>query len=649
MTPVLQLLQLCVLALASVVMSSNDVDVSVNFKAVRQISRSTPTLQVVTNPLLARDSAFQSPIAKIAFENLKKLNSQYTRYVPWFPFPKRAVAELEPPSSAEVGLCAGPANVNYNISLDCTNGGRIKDGKIESIVFANYGLPTRLSDSTTKMCTSFTENKTCSHDISQWVAESCVGQSGCLIVGVKVAQQIPNVCPGIRSDIPRRVAVHATCSKPFNFTSWNFDILDPMMDSFFENTPQDGFKIPNFSTQPAWMFDDADTWSYVDDPNANDNAYASQGTSNGSEDSKRLISDYYRRLVQYYTAGGFFDEFGEYVKRRSKTGNLDIRMWEIFNEPESEHSHTPESYTAEYDAVAAALVEEIPGIQLVGLALCRHGESAKSWLSYFLNISNHRTIRGLKPKLDWISYHQYATSCKSSDPKYYQQCFFTDPESGADMFIEEVRRHNEIKDHLAPHVKTTVDEIGTMLPGEVFDPLYWCASAAYNVYLYLTLMKENIEVIGWSQLTAYPTISELGLEARDPSVAMLNYSTGEGNARYQTLKLMIEYTGVGDRLVETVSSDASNVYAQGFLHSDQHEEVKTIVLLNKNVEAQRVKLSLYPKKGIEKYHDMQCETFSVDEESGDGKPRQGTWDGTEMVRLNPFAVMVVRCGGGMGV
>ena len=79
-------------------------------------------------------------------------------------------------------------------------------------------------------------------------------------------------------------------------------------------------------------------------------------------------------------------------------------------------------------------------------------------------MSNHRTIRGLKPKLDWISYHQYATSCKSSDPKYYQQCFFTDPESGADMFIEEVRRHNEIKDHLAPHVKTTVDEIGTMLP-----------------------------------------------------------------------------------------------------------------------------------------------------------------------------------------
>ena len=77
---------------------------------------------------------------------------------------------------------------------------------------------------------------------------------------------------------------------------------------------------------------------------------------------------------------------------------------------------------------------------------------------------NHRTIRGLKPKLDWVSYHQYATSCKSSDPKYYQQCFFTDAESGADMFIEEVRRHNEIQDHLAPHVKTTVDEIWTMLP-----------------------------------------------------------------------------------------------------------------------------------------------------------------------------------------
>ena len=113
---------------------------------------------------------------------------------------------------------------------------------------------------------------------------------------------------------------------------------------------------------------------HTDNPNANDDSYAHEGTSNGSENSKLLISEYYRRLMQYYTKGGFYDEFGQYVKRTSTTGNLDIRMWEIFNEPESEHSHTVETYTEEYDYVAAALVEEVPDIELVGLALCRHGK-----------------------------------------------------------------------------------------------------------------------------------------------------------------------------------------------------------------------------------------------------------------------------------
>ena len=79
------------------------------------------------------------------------------------------------------------------------------------------------------------------------------------------------------------------------------------------------------------MFDDAQSWVYLDNPNANDNSYAHEGTSNGSGNPSFLISEYYRRLMQYYTKGGFYDEFGQYVKRTSTTGNLDIRMG-IFNE-----------------------------------------------------------------------------------------------------------------------------------------------------------------------------------------------------------------------------------------------------------------------------------------------------------------------------
>ena len=59
-----------------------------------RISRTTPTLQVVVNPPLRRGS----PIHDRAFAELRKLDANYVRYVPWLPYPKLAVAELEPPT-----------------------------------------------------------------------------------------------------------------------------------------------------------------------------------------------------------------------------------------------------------------------------------------------------------------------------------------------------------------------------------------------------------------------------------------------------------------------------------------------------------------------------------------------------------------------
>ena len=107
----------CVVAFVTTTCSGATNVVSVDFESVLQTSISTPTLQVVTNPLLANDSAFQSPIYEQAFESLRALNANYVRYVPWFPFPRRAVAELEPPSPASTGLCYGPLDISsFNIS-----------------------------------------------------------------------------------------------------------------------------------------------------------------------------------------------------------------------------------------------------------------------------------------------------------------------------------------------------------------------------------------------------------------------------------------------------------------------------------------------------------------------------------------------------
>ncbi|MBV9502606.1 MAG: glycosyl hydrolase family 39 [Acidobacteriaceae bacterium] len=58
------------------------------------VSKSTPTLQVVTNPMLNPGSS----IHDASFAALKELGADYVRYVPWLPYPKIAVAELEPPT-----------------------------------------------------------------------------------------------------------------------------------------------------------------------------------------------------------------------------------------------------------------------------------------------------------------------------------------------------------------------------------------------------------------------------------------------------------------------------------------------------------------------------------------------------------------------
>ncbi len=68
--------------------------VEVHWDNVERISKTTATLQVVVNPPLRRDSGVHDRV----FSELQKLDANYVRYVPWLPYPKLAVAELEPPS-----------------------------------------------------------------------------------------------------------------------------------------------------------------------------------------------------------------------------------------------------------------------------------------------------------------------------------------------------------------------------------------------------------------------------------------------------------------------------------------------------------------------------------------------------------------------
>src|SRR6202051_3857371 len=71
--------------------------VTVYWEKVIRVSQTTPTLQVVVNPPLQRGT----PVHHNAFKSLHDLQADYVRYVPWLPYPRLAVAELEPPKDGK--------------------------------------------------------------------------------------------------------------------------------------------------------------------------------------------------------------------------------------------------------------------------------------------------------------------------------------------------------------------------------------------------------------------------------------------------------------------------------------------------------------------------------------------------------------------
>jgi Glycosyl hydrolases family 39 len=69
-------------------------EITVDWTKTVIVSRSTPTLQVVVNPMLRPGS----PMHDGAYQAVKQLGADYVRYVPWLPYPRLGVAELEPPT-----------------------------------------------------------------------------------------------------------------------------------------------------------------------------------------------------------------------------------------------------------------------------------------------------------------------------------------------------------------------------------------------------------------------------------------------------------------------------------------------------------------------------------------------------------------------
>ena len=92
--------------------------VTVHWDKVIQTSQTTPTLQVVVNPPLQRGT----PVHDNAFKSLHDLGADYVRYVPWLPYPKLGVAELDPPKDGKTSWDFTPIDPMTIDFLDATKG-----------------------------------------------------------------------------------------------------------------------------------------------------------------------------------------------------------------------------------------------------------------------------------------------------------------------------------------------------------------------------------------------------------------------------------------------------------------------------------------------------------------------------------------------
>ncbi len=468
---------------------------SIDWGSTIILSRSNPTLQLGAFPVLRRGS----PLHDSSFAALKQLRAAFVRYVPWLPYPRLAVAELEPPTK--------------------------------------------------------------------------------------------------------------------NSTSWDFSLIDPMMEDFLTATSGHSV-VMNFSTIPAWLFKTGRPVKYPSDPNQVDWNYT-QGTELRDPSGSQLGS-YYARLVGWYTRGGFTDENG---KEHRSGHHYSFAIWEVLNEPDLEHHTTQEEYSQRYDAIVGAIRKVNPEIKFMGLALA-FPKGDPRWFEYFLDHSHHKP--GIP--LDYISYHFYATPSAAQDANDWQYTFFDQ----ADGFLTNVRYIEAIRKRLSPETKTDTDELGTILPSDFLDmqegkansyaipPLYWNASGALYAYLFIGLSKQGIDVIGESQLNGYP--------AQFRSVTMIDWTSGKPNARYWVLKIIKDNFHPGDRLVATTLSRWSQIEGQAFVTP----EGRKLLLVNKRNRPAQVTLPLGSPYIL----------TVVDGQSGEDHPRVSR-QANPTVTLGRFAVAVL--------
>jgi hypothetical protein len=393
-------------------------------------------------------------------------------------------------------------------------------------------------------------------------------------------------------------------------TSWDFSLLDPITADFVEAT--EGHPIVlDISTIPEWMFKTDKPVPYPADPDAIDWDYE-QGTELRDPTMKE-VADYWARMASWYTKGGFKDEYGNW---HASGHHYKVAYWEVLNEIDGEHHMTPEFYTRLYDATVEGIRQTSPDMKFMGLALA-DPVGKPDYFQYFLDSRNHKP--GIP--IDMISYHFYTMPDVDETLETMQHTIFDQ----ADKFLTAIRYIESIRARLSPHAKTYIDELGTMLPDPQAPKLarpipdwYWNLAGAMWAYAYGYLAGVGIDAVGGAELIDYP--------GQFAATTLVNWETGQPNARYWVLKLLRENFNPGDKLVAT-NLESQSLFAQAFVTSRGERK---ILLVNKRDRQVEVAI---PGAGGGKAE-------VVDQTTGSSPPATTSLK-TEGMTLNGLAVAVV--------
>lgn len=354
-------------------------------------------------------------------------------------------------------------------------------------------------------------------------------------------------------------------------TYWNFGLMDEYTSDFMKATA--GHPVVfDFGTLPQWMFKTNKPVKYAENPETIDWKY-SQGTVL-RDPSLKEATDYQARLWSWFTQGGFQDELGHW---HASGHHYNIAYWEILNEIDAEHKMTPELYTRFYDETAEKILKISPNAKFMGMALA-DPTHRPDFIQYFLNPRNHKP--GVP--LNAISFHFYSMPDPGETIQEMQYTIFDE----ADNFLTSVRYIESNRKYLSFQTKTDIDEVGSMLPGNE-DPRaaaripkgYWNLAAAMWAYLFGHLTALGVDEVGIAELIDYP--------GQVPATTLVNWQSGDPNARYWVAKLLHDNFGPNDRLVQTAIPN-SDVFAQAYVTPTG---VKKILLVNKRNKKIAVALS----------------------------------------------------------